>query len=395
MPHVSDIIHVFNSSLVSGPETMVFPNIIGLADRSFIILLSETRCKEGALKVQNYAESLGHRIISIPVRGRLDISAIVNLRYVIKTMNARVIHSHGPKATLYVALAQLALRTQSLFITTHHGVRANNLSPTLKFYEFLYEKVAIPYHHRVLTVCSSDKELLAHRGLPRDKLIVHLNGVDRPTVTRQDALHKFAKLLSKSHMSLPNTTINFVVVARLAKEKRHSLILSSLRALNNPDVHLHIFGSGPLEDLLKNLCLSMKISNQVHFWGYHSDIYDYLPAFDCMISLSEAEGLPINLIEAAYAGLPIIATRVDGVSDFMPNDSYGFLLPEDPTIEEVTHAIKTLISDPTLAQSKARNLSLRAKSSFSSQAWLNNLLAIYSTLGYYTTTKQLDNGLKP
>jgi glycosyltransferase involved in cell wall biosynthesis len=381
---VYDIIHVFNSSLVSGPETLILPNTTSLVDRLVICLLQETRVATGADSVLKYAESLGHRVFQIAVRRRFDILSIWHLRSFIAQTQPKIVHTHGPKAGLFAALSVVGMRNKPILITTHHGVRATDTSRSLRLFQLIYEKVVMPLHDLVLTVCTSDRELLIAKGIQASNVVVHLNGTDRDLIpaerTPRDTQIYRSRLYDLAGMQnaeIPEQSFHFAVVARLAKEKRHTLLLDALAQIRSDKIHVYFFGNGPLDNELKEKAKDLDLSAYVHFLGYQRKVYDYLPAFDGIISLSQAEGLPINLIEAAWAGVPIIATAVDGVRDLIIDKNHGYLLPANPGIADITASIQQVMSNPKDSRAKAICMQSRVAAHFSRDSWLKSLEKIY------------------
>ena len=97
--------HVFNSSVVSGPETLVLPNLQDFAMPCRIVLLEETRLPQGAATVTDYARELGFIVDTIPVARRMDRKAVRRLGEFWREHSPRMVHAHGPKATMHAMLA--------------------------------------------------------------------------------------------------------------------------------------------------------------------------------------------------------------------------------------------------------------------------------------------------
>ena len=379
--------HVFNSTLVSGPETLVLPNLQGLAEPCEIVLLQENRRAEGSTTVADYARSLGFAVHEIAVRGRVDMQAMLKLRKLWHKRKPRLVHPHGPKASLY---SMLALKTsfssrRPWLLTTHHGVRANDQSLKLKFFETIYEKVVIPQCDLCLTVCTSDRELLVQRGIRTEKVETHLNGVDRKFFSaseRTEAAHSSRAAWQAVLGSVALDGFLIGVVGRLSHEKQHGRILEGFAHLIKSDPSLRArllcFGSGPLEAELKDKSERLGISDLVHWMGYRRDIAVEMTGLDVLLSLSNAEGLPINLIEAGWASTPVVATGVDGVRDLIEPDKSGILLKATATSDEIVEALTRLIRSDELASRLGRNLQERVSQNFSKTAWRTRLDEVYA-----------------
>ena len=383
------ILHVFNSTLVSGPETLVLPNLAGSGLDIRVVLLQETRNSVGAQTVASYATNLGFEVHEIPTRGRMDVFACFTLSRLLGQLAPSIIHTHGPKAGLYALAAARLGRCPGALITTHHGVRANDTSNKLKLFETVYEKLIIPRQARCLAVCSSDAQLLKTRGVPSSRLATHLNGTDRPLLTgtaktqaRTLARANWAQALTRP--SFDESEMLWGVVGRLAPEKRHSILLESLAVLlkAQPGAKLHVllFGSGPLETKLKTQASQLGLGQHVHFMGYRPDVSAEMAGLDLLLSLSSAEGLPINLIEAGWAAVPVAATAVDGVKDLIVHGESGWLLPAEITSTELAATLGGILQNPAPATDWATRLQSRVAERFSRKAWLEDLRGHYDLL---------------
>lgn len=379
--------HVFNSSVVSGPETLVLPNLQGFEEPCEVVLLEETRKAAGAAGVTEYARELGFRVHPFPVVRRLDLGAIRALRVFWKHEHPLIVHAHGPKASLYAMMALRGRRGEPRLITTHHGVRANDQTPKLRFYETVYEKLVIPRTDLCLTVCTSDRDLLIARGVPSNRIAVHLNGVGRRRYSgsaRQQTALDVRKSWSAIVADDLAETFIVGVVGRLAPEKQHGLILEAFARLRKErpgtNVRLLCFGSGPLERELRDRTAALGLESCVHWLGYRSDMETELTGLDVLLSVSSAEGLPINLIEAGWAGVPVIATGIDGVRDLIEDSDSGVLLPSPAGTHDIVGALTGLLDDRARAQRLAERLQVRVTEGFSKEAWTHRLNEIYQSL---------------
>lgn len=118
------------------------------------------------------------------------------------------------------------------------------------------------------------------------------------------------------------------------ERKGQRLIIEALRQLNQEilkDIHVSFVGDGFLRNELERLVVSYGLSGQVSFKGAidNSKIDTYLKQADIFILMSYEEGLPISIIEAMRAGLPVISTRVGGIPELVMEKENGFLLDPD------------------------------------------------------------------
>ncbi|MEK7746408.1 MAG: glycosyltransferase [Elusimicrobiota bacterium] len=135
-------------------------------------------------------------------------------------------------------------------------------------------------------------------------------------------------------------------VGRLDEQKGHAFLIEAVAQLRaaNP-VRCVILGDGPLRSKLQGLIASLGVSNHVLLLGERPDVRDWLSAFDVFVQPSLWEGLPNSLLEAMAIGLPVVATRVDGMPEVVRHEVSGLLCaPKDA--QALANAVRDLASDP-------------------------------------------------
>jgi glycosyltransferase involved in cell wall biosynthesis len=138
-------------------------------------------------------------------------------------------------------------------------------------------------------------------------------------------------------------------LARFRPEKGHRRLLETVALLpRQPAWRLRLGGTGPLEADLRSRVCRLGLEDRVEFAGEVTDIRSFWREAHVALLLSDHEGSPNALIEAALAGRPIVATAVGGIPELVSPD-IGFLVgPED--LEAGAVALRTLIGDPDLRQ---------------------------------------------
>jgi glycosyltransferase involved in cell wall biosynthesis len=160
------------------------------------------------------------------------------------------------------------------------------------------------------------------RGTTREVVIP--NGIQLPpSPTTVDRL--------RARTSLGVTESDFVVgiVARLSAQKAHQVLFQAVAACaaTVPQVRLVVIGGGDRESELRELARQLSIDSRTIFLGIRRDIPDLLPGLDVACLSSVHEGVPITLIEAMAAGLPIVATDCGSVRDIVEDGQQGFVVP--------------------------------------------------------------------
>ncbi len=385
---VEMIYHIFNSSLISGPETLVFPALVQLKDKLKdqvqIILLRESRIPDEKQKhVVEYIEKLGLRYQIIPVHSRYDVQAIQKLTNILEqTIDLKVAHAHDVKPSMYLLRAAQKIRNRAFtIISTHHGVRARS-GLINRLYEIYYARFILPAFDRVLTVCTSDKVTLVKRGLHPNQVEIHLNGVTRIKVSSSERAVKQQQIRQSWNLGTAPGAFIFGVAARLETEKRHGLLLNVVQEIIRLAPHFEFvvvcFGRGALGDSLKQQTTKLGLSSCVLWKGYRAGLGDEFAGFDALLSVSRAEGLPINLIEAGWAATPIFASAVDGVKDLVSTEDLGALVPADEKPEIIANQIIQFANSLQSLEKKGRAFQQHVEKNFSQESWLQKLLEIYA-----------------
>lgn len=137
-----------------------------------------------------------------------------------------------------------------------------------------------------------------------------------------------------------NTKV-FVAVGRMTNEKNFDMLVKAFATLADRNVALMIIGRDPDNFIEKHRNIT---SSNTHYIGSVSNVFDYLLCSDCFIMSSLYEGLPISMIEAMNAALPIISTPVGGIPDIVEDGVNGYL-SESVSIDDFIYVINRYLND--------------------------------------------------
>ena len=181
------------------------------------------------------------------------------------------------------------------------------------------------YRHADRVICQTSamaEDMMQEIGIPRERLAVLANPVDVVGIRRSVSQAPNAWLGPGPHL---------LAVGRLSKEKGFDLLLHALVTVRDmyPNAELIIAGSGPEQAPLKEQCGMLGIEANVRFVGQVAHPYAYFRGADAFVISSRHEGLPNSLLEAASAGLPIVALPASGgVVNLLENQPATWLAQE-------------------------------------------------------------------
>jgi glycosyltransferase involved in cell wall biosynthesis len=137
------------------------------------------------------------------------------------------------------------------------------------------------------------------------------------------------------------------IIARLTEQKAHRVLFEAMAAPALSNLHLIVVGDGELRDDLRSRVDALGIAGRVHFLGARRDLGNVLGAIDIFAMPSYWEGLPLSMVLAMGAGLPVVASRVAGIPEVV-NDRVSGLLVDPGNSDQLARALAALVADPGL-----------------------------------------------
>ena len=308
--------------------------------------------------------------VTVLPRWKYDPTMVRRLSRLFKERRISVVHMHGYQATIWGAAAAKLCGART--IKTAHGklepARRRDLRwlriQFLKWLDILATSFFVDH------VVYVTRDLQAHwqKDASGSKSSVIYNAI--PAIL--DDPHP-------TPLDMDDNAFAIGIIGRLNDVKGHKCLLGALKRLNDlKNLRLHVFGSGPLERELREICDAYGIGDRVKFEGFKDDIYSYLRAMDVIAIPSLYEGLPFTLLEAMYLGVPVVATRVGGMREILEHEKDSLLVsPGDE--EGLSEAIRRLHSDPSLRASLAGNASDKIKADFTVDKMMERYLRLYET----------------
>ena len=264
-----------------------------------------------------------------------NIKTYFALKKIIDKGNYDIIHCHTPMGGCIARIASKKARKKGTKVVyTAHGFHFYNGAPFINW--FIYYPIERWLASKTDVIITINKEDYNRARSFNAKKVVYLPGVGIET-------KKFSKSQNyninlKKELGIPNDKTVLLSVGELNKNKNHRVIIEALTHLN--DCYYVICGRGPLLNEYLQLAETLGVKDRLIMTGYRNDVELFYKMADIFVFPSFREGLPIAVLEAMAAGLPIVASNIRGNRDLITNGENGFLVPKPNSREGFVDAIR-------------------------------------------------------
>jgi glycosyltransferase involved in cell wall biosynthesis len=274
---------------------------------------------------------------TLPMHGELDVALPLRLSRALKRLKPDVVHVHSRRgADLYGGIAA-ALAGVPAVLTRRVDAHEPAAFARLKYR---------PYR-AVVALSRAIERQLAAAGVPSERIVAIASGVDtqryRPDAAARERL--------RAAFALPADALVVGVVAQLIERKRYSWLFALLPELVRawPQLRVVCFGRGPLEPQLRAELAARGLAEHVVLAGFRADLPQLVPGLDVLAHPASREGLGLALLEAASAGVPVVACAVGGVPDVVVDGETGLLVAHDDAAAFAA-ALQALLAAPAERQ---------------------------------------------
>jgi glycosyltransferase involved in cell wall biosynthesis len=269
--------------------------------------------------LRDLAERLGMRYVQLqhlrrPIHPVHDVLAVPELLQLIRQHRPHIVHVHSSKAGIIGRFAACLARVP-VRIFTVHGWSFAAYSPPASWLFGTADRAMCAGTSMIVCPAHAVRSagLRAHT-CRADRSIVIPNAVDVAAFRR-------------AHHS-PRTP-RILTVGRLAFPKAFTVLLRAFAMVGPGRFRAAIAGDGPQRDELEGEIAALGLSDAVQLLGTRPDVGDLLAESDIFVLSSQSECLPMSVIEAMAAGLPVVASAVGGVPELVEHRRTGILVPPD------------------------------------------------------------------
>ncbi len=377
------LVHLTASSFFGGPERQM----LGLAKalpsgyRSTFLSFSE-ECRCGAF-LEQIAEAgfEGQELVNDTPKLR---AALREVTAVLKLLRADLLICHGYKSNLMGRIA--ARRAHLPIISVSRGWTGENVKVSL--YEKL-DRFNLRFMDAVVAVSEGQAVKVLNAGVPAEKLTVIRNGARLEAFAAPDETYR-ERLEQLAFGHAKTVSINggepaasatgeirarrekiIVAAGRLSPEKGFRVLVEAAAQVRQAGAghRFVLFGDGSERGLLEQRIRELDLSEHFILAGFRDDLDQWLPWADIVVLPSFTEGLPNVALEAAAAGIPIIATRVGGTPEVVRDGLNGCLVAAGDS-SALANKIMLLGNDNMLCRSMgdAGRKLMQAEFSFAAQS---------------------------
>ena len=283
--------------------------------------------------------------VSLPFEKKMsspaNLQAAGQIRRLIKEHHYTLICTHTSLAAFFTRLAVLGFPQRPAVINVAHGYLFDDQTSFLKRQVLLSaERLTAPVTDLLLTMNRWDYDCARAHRLGRRVENIPGIGVN---FSRFASLSPAERAAHRAELGLASDDFLLLYAAEFSGRKNQAMLLRALPQLP-AHVKLALPGSGALLENCRRLAATLGVADRVLFPG-HVDMPVWYAMADAAVSASRSEGLPFNVMEAMYAGLPVVASAVKGHADLLENGKNGLLYPYDDAAA-FTASIIRLLSNP-------------------------------------------------
>ncbi len=183
----------------------------------------------------------------------------------------------------------------------------------------------------------------------------------------------------RASVEVPAGAPLLTIIARLTEQKGHRILLDAMARTDLAHAYLLVVGDGPLRDVLERQAANLGLSARVRFLGARRDLGNILAATDVFVMPSFWEGLPLAMVLAMGAGLPVVATRVAGIPEVVQDGVTGLLVPPGDS-GELGAALSRVVNGDTTRVLLGQAARAFVRPRFGVDGYVNAITALYDRL---------------
>ena len=278
------------------------------------------------------------------------LRGVRQLRRLLKEEHYDIVYCHTPVGALVARLAAMSARRRGTKVVYFaHGFHFFTGAPLVNWLLFFPIEWLLAHVTDLLITLNDEDEARARRLFPKRLPVVRVDGVgvDFSRLEVEDAAAARKRL--RSEWGVPQDALVLIYVAELIRNKNQKMLFEALQKIKetHPDTYLVLVGPDHADGSFQRLAQQMGGADSVVFTLWRRDVGACLRAADIAVASSLREGLALNIVEAMYCGLPVVATDNRGHMPIIRDGENGFLVHIGDS-ETMARRVIEIADDPQL-----------------------------------------------
>jgi glycosyltransferase involved in cell wall biosynthesis len=313
-----------------------------------------------------------------PISPARDLEALLRLRTYFKARRIDLVHTHSSKAGILGRAAALLAGVPAV-VHTVHGWSFNATQPAwLRAAYAGLERGSALFTDRLVAVSAANRSAGLRRRIgDASRYMVLHSGIDAEPFRRAAANR--AKVRKSLGWDDSHTVVGSVACLKQQKAPADFIRAAAAAHATDPTLRFFIAGDGELRPQLEALIGELGLQDVVRLLGWRRDVPDLLGAMDTFLLTSLFEGLPRSVLQAMAAGVPVVATAVDGTPEVVEDGVTGLLIPPaEPAM--AARRLLELKRDEALRRRCVEGARRRLDESFDIRRMVRELDSLYLSL---------------
>jgi glycosyltransferase involved in cell wall biosynthesis len=367
LPETTRVVYLAHAFMVGGAEEMVLNLVRHLPPRFEPHVCCMYEAGPIGEEIRKTGVSFSVLGLSPGLRRPLDV---LRLRDHLRQLRAQIVHAFLLPASLYGRAAAM-LAHVPIVIGTEVNIYEHK-----RLHHIWAERLLMRATDAVIASAESVRDFYVrqvHADPARVEVIY--NAVDwsqLETTMSRETVHAEA--------GVPAGVPVAGIIARLTPQKAHTVLFDALtRRRELERLHLLVVGDGELGAALAAQVSALGLDSRVHFLGARRDLGNLLNAVDVFVMPSFWEGLPLSMVLAMGAGLPVVATRVAGIPEVVQDEVSGLLVPPADA-DALAGALARLAEDAALRARLGDAARRFVRPRFGVDGYVSSVTALYDRL---------------
>ncbi len=307
------------------------------------------------------------KLYQVAMRNRFDLRPVVQLVRIVRTEGYQLIHAHTPRSAMIAAIVS-KLTGVPMVCHVHSPVARDTTNPVRNWLNLLVERLSTRRASAMIAVSESLRGYIGSRKAAWGKVTVVPNGVPAVAATHRDGPPPAEWTIGTVALFRPRKGLEVLLQS-----------LSQLRALGFP-VRLRAVGrfeTQEYEARIKTLAHRLRIAQHIDWVGFTEHVDAELARMDLFALPSLfGEGMPMVVLEAMASGVPVVATRVEGIPEAI-RDGIDGLIAEPGSSDDLTRAIGQIVRGDVDYRAMRRNAHQRHAEQFSDRSMAEGVARVY------------------